>query len=305
MTDSTATLAALIAQTLDGALAGHMAAAVAAAREEEFRKGFVEGQRDARRAMDARLRALLAEDGPDDSRGGAGDGGPPGTAEGGRHVDDRDDPSDGRRAGAGVPAEGEPLPHPVAGQGPSPQVLPSPGAAVGPAATKASATLRWRTPARAALLRQAWPAGIGVGQIAAEMAKLPGGPVRRNGISVWASELQVRRSPEARTPRIETMLAAKAAKRASEGAPDDGPVPAADGITSTAGGEPPASPDPPTDAPTPQFVRARELLGMGLSLHDVRQTVRLSPAEYAEIQDEARGHGVRRRWSGPRSGWRS
>lgn len=54
----------------------------------------------------------------------------------------------------------------------------------------------WRTPARAAILKETWEAGVDVFEIAERMNALPGGPVLHRRLSVWAAQLNLKRPQE-------------------------------------------------------------------------------------------------------------
>lgn len=82
---------------------------------------------------------------------------------------------------------------------------------------------------------------------------------------------------------------------AADHAPSVPPAPQPGGSTANTGGESPAPPEPRDDAAdeapapaglreTPQMVRARELLAMGLHPNDIRTAVKLSVAEFAAIR---------------------
>jgi len=51
----------------------------------------------------------------------------------------------------------------------------------------------WRTPERAALLKETWEAGVDPYEIAEAMRKLPGGPVEHRRLSIWAAQLDLKR----------------------------------------------------------------------------------------------------------------
>jgi len=54
----------------------------------------------------------------------------------------------------------------------------------------------WRTPARAAILKATWEAGVDVSEIAERMRALPGGEVKHRSLSVWAAAMGLKRPQE-------------------------------------------------------------------------------------------------------------
>lgn len=100
----------------------------------------------------------------------------------------------GRRAGAAcVPLEGPGLQSEAdVGAGPSPQAPPLPPPEQVPAAMQVGGRGH-RTPERLAVLKREWPRGKPAELIADEMDRLPGPPVNRATLAIWANQEGLRR----------------------------------------------------------------------------------------------------------------
>lgn len=165
----------------------HVAEALATmerrAREAGYAEGFAAGQLHAREVWQTRLRALLEGEERDTGAGVA------------------DVAASGRRPGAEgqtepcMAAEGGPV-----YQAPVPQQQPRSGGEATPDGARPPASPEprvaerrraWRTEAREALLRSAWPGGMSAKSILREMRKLDGPvmPVAKSAVYAWANDL--------------------------------------------------------------------------------------------------------------------
>jgi hypothetical protein len=103
----------------------------------------------------------------------------------------------------------------------------------------------WRTPERRALLAVQWPAGAEVRDIIDAMEKMPGAPVMRTHVSVWANDLGLRR-PEGWRSKFMGARGHRAADPIET--PEPAPAPtrpaAVEPKPAAARPEPPAAPPP-------------------------------------------------------------
>lgn len=302
-----------LAELLEQIVAG----AVAPAREEGFRSGYAAGQRAEREAWRARMWAMLAEAGEQPAApeqdtkagvpGAAALVGPPPEAVGMTAVKAVEEEAE---AGAGVPTGalsspasvpqpmgqppntgGEDAAAPLAGsaadrapaspelpagddddgqpsgagcvapvQDPGPASVAAAGASpeAPGASPAASAPLweDWRTPEREVVLRAMWPqAGASMKAIFQALAEIQGPkmPAEVENARHWGKRLNLGPRP-VMSPQAASAPAAEAAA------------------------------EPEDVRETPQMVRARELLAMGLHPNDIKSAVRLSAVEFAAIQ---------------------
>lgn len=249
------------------ALAERLVAALAA-REQGTRAGVADGASSARPPTEAggTTPVMAAEEDADTDTGA-----PTGVVS----VPSAPQPI-GRPSNTGGEAEGDRHPPAAAQRPPAPPEPPSVRRpAPQPAAPAPVPPVTWRTPAREAVLRRLWPdASHSMRDIWTALGRVPGPalPSTMTNAYQWAAKLDLGSRPVKFDPaplaaanRARAVVAAQA--DADAGA-EDAPVPLlADGETRE----------------TPQLQRARELLAMGLHLHDIRQTVRLTASEYALI----------------------
>lgn len=174
----------------------HLAAdeleAVRLAREAAFAEGLAEGRRRLAREVSVALKQMGLDLVAAERHGGQGEV-LVGNASGVGSLAELEAPQ-GRRAGpACVPLEGPGLQSEAdAGPGPSPQAPPLPPPEPVPAAVHGGGRGH-RTKARRALLKQEWPTGRPADLIADALDRLPGPPVNRATLAMWASQEGVKR----------------------------------------------------------------------------------------------------------------
>lgn len=132
----------------------------------------------------------------------------------------------------------------------------------------------FRTPERAALLKELYPAGVPMHQIRDRLNELPGEVIPPSyKIAAWAHDLYVARPIDwdFKQAASEGRQALRRARLA---------------LLPVAPYTPPAvQPAPePADGESPQMARAREMLRMGLHPNDIRAAVRLSAVELEQLQ---------------------
>lgn len=299
-----------VAELLERVIAEAVAPQVLAAREKGWRDGYSAGRAEEREAWRARLRGLLGDHEQDTEAGVPGAAapvGPPPEAVGMTAVMAVEEEAE---AGAGLPTGalsspasapqpiGEPpntggedtaapltgsaadrapaspelpasdddeerQPEPQSSAAASADAGPAPAAAAGalPEAPSASPAVAppvwedWRTPEREVVLREMWPqAGASMKAIFHALAHVAGPkmPADAENARHWGKKLGLGPRPVI--------------------SPSAPPVPVAE-----------PSPEPEHLRETPQMVRARELLAMGLHPNDIKVAVRLSAVEFGEV----------------------